>query len=377
MDREALRRGRGDTGWAKSARLRVGSLAASVLIALATSAGCELGDSPSTPDPSVARPSEPGEKHLQNIRQLTFGGENAEAYFSPDGTELVYQTTHGELECDQIFVMDTRGRNKRMVSTGRGRTTCAYFSAHGERVIYASTHLGGDDCPDPPPRSGGYVWPIYASYDIFSANRDGSDLRRLTDAPGYDAEATVSPDGRSIVFTSVRDGDLDLYVMESDGSSPRRVTHELGYDGGAFFSPDSKRLCFRASRPQGEEAIAKYRDLLARGLVEPSQLEIFVVDADGGNLVQVTENGAANFCPFFHPSGEKIIFASNLADERGRNFDLYLVDLESRETERVTFHESFDGFPMFSPDGKILVWGSNRHNDAPRDTNVFIAEWVD
>jgi Tol biopolymer transport system component len=319
----------------------------------------------------------PGETRFGAVRQLTFEGENAEAYFSADGGRLIFQSTHGELKCDQIFTMKLDGSERRMVSTGKGRTTCSYFLPDGSRIIYASTHLGGDDCPPPAPRGAKYVWAVYPSFDIFSVLPDASDLRRLTDAPGYDAEATVSPDGSRILFTSARDGDLELYEMRPDGSGQRRLTQAAGYDGGAFYSPDSKRICFRASRPADKAAEDEYRNLLAMGLVEPTALEIYVMDADGANLRQVTRNGAANFCPFFHPSGRKLIYSSNKDDPRRRNFDLYLVDLESGAEERVTFHETFDGFPMFSPDGKKLVWASNRNNQKPRDTNIFLADWIE
>jgi Tol biopolymer transport system component len=323
------------------------------------------------------RPAEPIEKRLRNIRQLTFEGQNAEAYFSSDGKRLIYQTTHGDLRCDQIFVMNADGTGKKMVSTGRGRTTCAYFFPDGSRILYASTHAKSKDCPPAPPRRGGYVWPVYSTYDIFSAKPDGSDIRQLTDMRGYDAEATVSPDGTKVVFTSVRDGDLDIYVMDSDGSDQTRLTTELGYDGGAFFSPDGKMICFRASRPSSEAEKEKYRELLAQDLVEPSRLEIFVMNADGSDVRQVTRNGAANFCPFFHPSGKKIIFASNQVDPRGRNFDLYLVGIDGTGEERVTSHADFDAFPMFSADAKQLVWAANRFGARQGDTNIFIADWVE
>jgi TolB protein len=329
---------------------------------------------------AAAAPEAGPERHLANPKRLTSGGENAEAYFSADGKELILQSTREPFKCDQIFRMKADGSEPRLVSTGKGRTTCAYFFPDGSRIIYASTHLAGDDCPPTPPRRAGgrYVWPIYRSYDIFSARPDGSDLRRLTDTPGYDAEGTISPDGKKIVFTSMRDGDLDLYTMNTDGSGVKRITSTPGYDGGAFFSPDSRRLCFRASRPQGKDLEA-YRELLSQDLVEPSALEIFVCDADGGSLRQVTKNGAANFCPFFHPSGRKLIYASNQGDPRGYNFDLYLVDLETGAEERVTTDPTFDAFPMFSPDGKKLVWGSNRKPDPgkERDTNIWIADWVE
>jgi Tol biopolymer transport system component len=338
------------------------------------------GDGPGHGGGSAAAGSVPrveGEKRLAGIRQLTSSGENAEAYFSGDGTQLIFQSTHGDLRCDQIFTMAVDGSGKRMVSSGKGRTTCSYFFPDGKRILYASTHLASAECPPPPPRGGKYVWPIHPGYDIFSARPDGGELSRLTETPGYDAEATVSTDGTRIVFTSVRGGDLDIWVMNADGSDPRQLTSTLGYDGGPFFSADGKRICFRASRPRAEEEAREYQGLLARHLVEPSRLEIYVMDADGTNVRQITDNGAANFCPFFHPSGKEIIFASNVGDrETRRNFDLYLVSVEGGEPERVTFHESFDGFPMFSPDGKKLVWGSNRFNVRPHETNIFIADWV-
>ena len=320
-------------------------------------------------------PSEPMEKHLKNLRQLTDSGENAEAYFSGEGKQLIYQTTHEDLKCDQIFVMNVDGSGKHRVSNGLGRTTCSYFFPDGSRIIYASTYLGSKDCPPSARRSDSYVWPIYSTYDIFSAKPDGSDLRQLTDTRGYDAEATISPDGKKIVFTSVRDGDLDIYTMNADGSDQTRLTYTLGYDGGAFFSPDGKMICFRASRPKGEAEERKYRELLGRDLVEPVALEIYVMNSDGTNVQQVTDNGAANFCPFFHPSGKKIIFASNQSDPRRRNFDLYLINLDGSGEERVTFHSSFDGFPMFSPDGKKLVWAGNRFGLKYGETNIFIADW--
>ncbi len=363
---------------------RAAALAA-VLFALLAAACAPTGEQEKTAPEKTAPEKAPQRKappefHLANIRQLTFAGENAEAYFSADGKELIFQSTRDGLGCDQIFRMKTDGSGVKMVSTGKGRTTCAYFFPDGSRIVYASTHLGGPECPPVPPRrpGGRYVWPIYASFDIFSADPDGGDLRRLTDAAGYDAEATVSPDGKRIVFTSARDGDLELYTMNPDGSDHRRITRTPGYDGGAFFSPDSRRICYRASRPKEGDELKAYKDLLAKEQVEPTRLEIFVCDADGSNARQVTANGAANFCPFFHPSGRKILYASNQADRRGYNFDLFLVDLEDGKEEQITFDPTFDGFPMFSPDGKKLVWGSNR-NPAPgraRDTNIFIADWM-
>ncbi|MCI0625573.1 MAG: hypothetical protein L0387_28665 [Acidobacteria bacterium] len=318
----------------------------------------------------------PLEKHLRNLRQLTFGGENAEAYFSFDGKRLIFQSTRAGWPCDQIYVMGADGSGVQQVSTGKGRTTCAYFLKDGKRFIYSSTHLGGSDCPPKPDYSRGYVWPIDKNFDIFLSDSEGK-LTRLTETPGYDAEATVSPDGKKIVFTSVRDGDLELYSMNIDGTGKRRLTYRAGYDGGAFFSPDGRKIVYRASYPADEKAKARYQALLAEHLVEPRQLDLYVMNADGSSPVQVTNNGAANFCPFFHPDGKRIIFASNVSDPRGRNFDLYLVRVDGAELERITFNETFDGFPMFSPDGKQLVFASNRNARQPGETNVFVAEWLE
>ncbi len=318
------------------------------------------------------------EVHLRNIRQLTSGGENAEAYFSLDGKQIIFQSTRQPHKCDQIFTMNTDGSNVKLISTGRGRTTCGYFAPDGQRVIYASTHLGSPDCPPPVDRSEGYVWPIYRTFDIFSAKTDGTDIRRLTSTDGYDAEGTISPDGKKIVFTSTRDGDLDIYDMNIDGTQQRRLTNELGYDGGAWHSQDSQWIVWRASRPTAAAEVSRYKELFAKGLVMPSKLEIMVMKADGTQKRQLTSNGAANFAPYFHPNGRQIVFASNLnnPNPRSPNFDLFLINRDGTGLQQITFDEGFDGFPMFSNDGKKLIWGSNRAG-APEETNVFIADWVD
>ena len=324
----------------------------------------------------LLRPLDPRERRLANLRQLTDGGENAEAYFSFDGSTLIFQSTRPPFECDQIFSMDLLGRNVRLLSTGSGRTTCSYFYPDGQRFLYASTHAGRAACPPPPDHSQGYVWALDPNYEIYMASLTDLTPIPLTRSPGYDAEATISPRGDRIVFTSVRDGDLELYTMNLDGSDVRRITHTAGYDGGAFFSPDGTKIVWRASRPQGEE-LDDYRRLLAQGLIRPSKLEIFVADADGSNVRQLTANGMANFAPFFHPSGERVIFCSNLAEPHTRNFDLFLIDLDGNNLERVTYFAEFDGFPMFSPDGRTLVFGSNRFNSRAFETNVFLADWVE
>lgn len=329
--------------------------------------------------PVGARPfaSDPAEPRLTNLRQLTHAGENAEAYFSADGQRLIFQATWpGITECDQIYTMDLEGRDLRQVSTGVGRTTCGYYFPAGDRVLFGSTHHVSEACPAKPDYSRGYVWPL-DDYEIYTARPDGSDLRRLTHSPGYDTEATISPDGSTIVFTSVRGGDLDIYTMNADGGDVRQLTSEVGYDGGAFFSADGTQIVYRAYHPTDAAELADYRSLLSAGLIRPGKLDIWVMNADGSNKRQLTSNGAANFAPFFHPSGRQIIFSSNMADPRGRNFDLYLINTDGTGLERVTVHPDFEGFPMFSPDGKRLVFASNRGATHPGNTNIFIADWVD
>lgn len=318
-----------------------------------------------------------GEVHLKNIKMLTDSGENAEAYLSFDQKRLIYQATVGDLQCDQIFTMDIDGGNKTMVSTGKGRTTCAYFLPADTAIIYASTHHFSDDCPPPPDRSKGYVWKLYETFDIFLAGIDGSNLRQLTDTPGYDAEATVSPQGDKIVFTSLRSGDPEIYTMDLDGRNQTRLTFEKGYDGGPFFSADGSKIVFRASRPKTKKELDDYEDLVKEGLVRPGVLEIYIMDADGKNVRQVTDFGKASFAPFFHPDGKRIIFCSNVNSESVRNFDLYLINIDGTGLTQITFNKTFDGFPMFSRDGKHLVFASNRFNKKPNETNIFIAEWVE
>jgi Tol biopolymer transport system component len=322
-------------------------------------------------------PPEPGERHLRNIRQLTFGGNNAEAYFSPDGERLVFQRQERiDRGCDQQYVMKADGRDLRRVSNGLGRTTCGYFYAGGRRILYSSTFENSPECPPPADRSQGYVWPL-GRFEIYSARADGSDLRRLTTNDVYDAEATVSPDGERVIFTSTRDGDIELYTMNVDGSGVRRITDRVGYDGGAFFSPDGSRIVWRAMYPETAADSADYARLLHQRLVRPSKLEIWTANADGTDARQVTRLGAANFAPSFHPDGRRIIFASNQPNPRNRNFDLYLVGVDGSGLERVTTSGEFDGFPMFSPDGRRLVFASNRNAAREGETNIFIADWVE
>ncbi len=324
------------------------------------------------------------EKHLKNVRQLTFGGNNAEAYFSRNDKFISFQSDNKQwgLECDQIFYLDvtkdTKTKKPNLISTGLGRTTCSFFMPNGKSVVYASTHeAGGHACPMPPDMGKKYLWAVYETFDIYVADLKGKIKKQLTNTPGYDAEATISPDGKSIVFTSTRNGDLDLYIMDIDGKNVRQITHELGYDGGAFFSPDSKKLVFRASRFNSEAEREEYKENLKKNLVAPTNMEIFTCNVDGSDLKQITNLGKANWAPYFTPKGDKIIFASNHHSQRGYDFQLYMINTDGTNLQKITTESNFNAFPMFSYDGKKLIFSSNRDNGGTRDTNLFIADWVD
>ena len=351
--------------------LTAGSLSIGTPAIGGTEAEDMAGDLPRHHDPA------PEESHLGPLSMLTDGAENAEAYFSYDSQQLVFQSNRPPYGCDQIYTFPVTGGEPELVSTGQGRTTCAYFTADDRYVVYASTHLADPDCPPPADMSEGYVWPLYEGYDIFRLDRKTGELAALTDTPGYDAEATLSPDGKTIVFTSVRDGDLDIYSMDVNGQNVRRLTDTPGYDGGPFFSPDGKQIVYRCHHPTDPAQLADYRRLLDQHLVQPSLMEVWVMNADGSQRRQVTRLGCASFAPFFHPSGRKIIFATNYPDPRGREFDLWLVDVDGQNLERVTFTPGFDGFAMWAPDGKQFVFCSNRHNSQRGETNIFVTEWRD
>ena len=315
---------------------------------------------------------ETGERHFAKIRQLTLGGENAEAYFSRDGKRLIFQSTRDGRPCDQQYVMNVDGSGVRRVSTGFGKTTCGYFFDADRRIFFASTHAADTACPPKPDPSKGYVWGL-DPYDIYTANDDGSNLRRLTNYGVYTAEGTLSPDGQTIVFTSLKDGDLDIYTMRIDGTGVKRLTFQPGYDGGPFFSADGKKIVYRAWHPT-DTALVNYRELLAQRLVRPNRMEIWVMNADGSDQHQITNLGGANFAPFFTPDGRRIIFSSNYKNPHSRNFELYLVNADGSGLEQVTNHPEFDGFPMFSPDGKSLVWASGR-SSREGELNLFLADW--
>ena len=316
------------------------------------------------------------ESHFRNMSQLTFSGENAEAYFSADGRKLIYQAHDGDSLCDQIYIMDIESKSVELVSTGAGVTTCSFFKYPNDNgIIYSSTHMDNPDCPPKPDFSRGYIWKLYPGFNIFEADLDGSNPRPLTSYPGYDAEATYSFDGKKIIYTSLVSGDLELWSMNPDGLGKQQLTNRLGYDGGAFYSYDASKIVWRAYYPETEEEIADYKSLLAENSIRPMALQIWTMNADGTNKEQITNNNSANFGPFYFPNGGKIIFSSNMHDPKGRDFDLYSINTDGTGLNRITYFEGFDGFPMFSPNGQYLVFASNRNQNKRGDTNIFICEW--
>lgn len=317
------------------------------------------------------------EIYFKNIQQLTFSGENAEAYFSSDDKKLIFQAHDGDSLCDQIYIMDLKTKTMSLASTGYGVTTCSYFEyPDNEYFIYASTHEANEICPPKPDFSRGYVWKLYPGFDIFKSSTRSKDIIRLTDSEGYDAEATYSFDGKSIIYTSIQSGDLDIWKMNSDGTNNVQLTNKLGYDGGAFFNHDNSKIVWRAYYPKTTKEISEYKNLLKDNSIRPMALQLWTMNNDGSNKRQITDNNSANFGPFFFPDSNRIIFSSNMHDKKGRNFDLYSIDIHGQNLERITYFDGFDGFPMFSNNGKYLVFSSNRNQAKKGDTNIFLCEWV-
>ena len=347
-------------------------VAAASLAAACTSTSRSGATTNAAPMGDVIAPDS-GEAHISNIRQLTNGGENAEAYFSADGQWITFQSTRDGRTCDQQYVMRRDGSGLTKVSVG-GKTTCGWFLPGSQRLFFASTHAADSVCPVKPDPSQGYVWGI-DPFDIYTVGRDGKDLKRLTNYGVYTAEGVLSPDGTSIVFTSLKDGDLDIYTMNIDGTNVKRLTTTPGYDGGPWWSPDGKKIVYRAWHYTDPAELKAYQDLLGKRMIRPNRMELFVMNADGSNQTQITTLGGANFGPSWTPDSKRIIFSSNHVNPRSRNFDLYLVGLDGTGLERITTNGDFDGFPMFSPDGKSLIWASNRHDAKPGETNLFLADW--
>lgn len=344
------------------------------ILACLAAAGC--AHAVGGPASTVFHQPEAGETHLRNIRQLTFGGNNAESYFSRSGKQLIFQRQEKvDAGCDQEYLMNIDGSGMRRISNGWGRTTCGFFFDGDRRVLYSSTFAHDHACPPPPDRSQGYVWPL-SNLEIYTSKTDGSDLRPLTSNGAYNAESTVSPDGKTIIFTSTKDGDIELYTMNLEGGDVHRITRRMGYDGGAFFSPDGKKIVWRAAYPATAADTADYLRLLHARLVRPARVELWVANADGSDARQITHLGGANFAPYFHPDGKRIIFSSNFESPKSGAFDLFLINVDGTGLEKVTTHPDFDSFPMFSPDGRKLVWASNRHGRESGETDLFIADWV-
>ena len=314
-------------------------------------------------------------QHLTDIHQLTHGGQNAEAYWSPDGKRLIFQTTRPPYDCDQMFLMNADGSDQHLVSTGKGRTTCGYFLADNKHIVYASTHLADPACPANPDRSKGYLWGVFAGYDIFLATDDGKIEKRLTETPGYDAEATVNWKTGNIVYTSLASGDLDLWTMKSDGSAKKQLTKSPGYDGGAVFSRDGKKLVWRANYPKTPADMDKYKSLLAENLTAPMKMELVVANADGSGAHAITNFGCASFAPTFTPDGKKILFSSNKQECDSRHFELYLINVDGTGLEQVTSTGGFTSFAEFSPDGKTLVYCSDLDAKERYEFNIFAARW--
>ena len=348
-----------------------------MLAAIALSVALGAQDFKGWPNSQLLK-TDPRERHLKNLRKLTFGGQNAEAYWSADGKTLVWQSSQPGYPDEQIFMMRADGSGKRLVSTGKGRCTCSYVSPDGRYVYFSSTHRTWPAKQPDVDMSKGYVWMVNQHYEMYRRDLRTWQLETVLSLPGYVAETTISPDGKYMVFTSDFQGDLDIYRADLDGFNIKRLTDNQGYDGGPFVSWDGKKIVYRRGPlDMTEQQRADYEALLKQHLVRPTAMEIWVMDADGSNKKQVTHLGAANFAPFLSPDGKRVVFASNYKDPRGPNFDLYTVRLDGTRLEQVTFTTDFDAFPMFTRDGKRLVWASNRHGSKPHETNIFVADWVD
>jgi Tol biopolymer transport system component len=320
--------------------------------------------------------AQPLPSHFANLKQLTNGGSNGESYWSPDSKRIIFQSTRDGRTCDQEYIMNADGSDQHMVSTGKGVTTCGYFTSDNKHIIYASTHAAGAACPAPPDRSKGYVWSIYPSFDIYLATDKGEIVQKLTDAPGYDAEGTVNFKTKRILYTSMASGDLELWTMKEDGSGKTRITDTEGYDGGAVASRDGKMMVWRAYHPDTPAKIEKYRELLKENLTTPMKMELFVKRVGSSVAAsQITDFGCASFAPTFTPDGQQILFASNKNKCDSGQFDLFLINIDGTGLEQVTNWGKFTSFPEFSPDGKKLIFSSSFQSKGNYEFNIFSVDW--
>lgn len=311
-------------------------------------------------------------KFVENIRQLTNEGQSGEGYFSPDGKRVIFQAIRGEHPFYQIYIKDLASGQEKRVSTGQGRTTCAFFHPTENKIIYASSHLDPNrdkevdaelkklaEARRNPGARRGYSWAFDPFMDIFELNLDTNELKQLTSVAGYDAEGSYSADGKRIIFASCRNGPgADIYIMDADGKNVKQLTDSPGYDGGPFFSPDGTKVIFR-----GEVRKRHY-------------LQLFVMNVDGTGLWQLTENDAVNWGPYWHPNGKHIIYSTSVHGHQ--NYELYLMPVETGKAKRVTFWHGADVLPVFSGDGKKLMWTSKRGKDKAGQfsSQLFIADWV-
>lgn len=342
---------------------------------------------------SVACKPAPGEKHLTNIRQLTFGGENAEAYLNIQCNKLVWQAKEPGYPDDQIFEMNLDGSGKRLISTGLGRCTCSYFTPNGKWIYFSSTHAKQPQGQAPLDFSKGYVWMVNPNFVMYKrlASAPASDPKTMKGTPGdppnvdfkpvidkpnaYVAETTIAPNAKWMTWTSDFQGDLEVYKSDLNGNHIKRLTNKVGYDGGPFVSWDSKWIVYRRDTLSTPTETKDYKDLLKQSLIRPTKLEIWIMDANGNHKRQITHLNCASFAPFLAPDDKHIIFSSNYGDPKGREFDLFMINVDGTGLERITKTPGFDGFPMFTRDGKKLVWCSNRNGKEPFETDVFVADW--
>jgi len=318
---------------------------------------------------------------IENVKQLSFQGDNGEAYFNSDDSKVIFQSKRNNNNCDKLYIVDINGNNLTEFVANDGAFTCAYFSLDDRYIFFSSTMHLGSECPeiykDPNPRK--YIWPL-RDYEIF--RYDNGAVKQLTNYSGYNAETTTHPFEEKVIFTSLRDGDINLFEMDYNGENVKQITSEYGYDGGAFYSPNGENIVWRAWYPTSDEEISMWKNNLAKKFIESVPLDIYVAKNDGSEKQRLTSNGATNWAPSWHPDGKHIVFSSNMDDWRedynayGSNFELYMINIATKTLTRLTNNDTFDSFSVFSKNGKKIVFSSNRDAENPRNTNIFIADIV-